>query len=77
MHTHTQKSPASSMLLPADQIAGLLPPALANRFLELTDGTELSGSDAQHAVHASLRLWARDMAVFFHEFAYSEGDLPC
>lgn len=67
----------SSLLLPADQIAGLLPPVLADRFLELTDGVELSGTDAVRAVHAATRIWARDMSRFFHDFAYAEGDLPC
>lgn len=65
-------------VLPADQIAELLPPALAGHFMALTDGCEkMSGADIQCALNASLRLWARDMSRFFRDVAYAEGDLPC
>lgn len=74
---HAQNVPASSQLLPAEQLAGLLPPALADHFLSITDGEELSGVETARAMHAAVRLWARDMSRFFHNFAYSEGDLPC
>lgn len=49
------KMTVNTSLLSAGQIAGLLPPALADRFLELTDGEELSGTDAVRAVHAATR----------------------
>ncbi|MHB8365563.1 MAG: hypothetical protein ACYDB0_00905 [Acidithiobacillus sp.] len=67
----------TSVHLSADSLAALLPPVMAGHFLELTDGEELSGAEAARAMHAAARLWARDMSRFFHDFAYSEGDLPC